>query len=111
MNHEFKKSMTHKFLLITVIFLIHQIILLACSEDKALNNDDTTGLSGGYEQRYYEGMRYGLFVPPSYQPDKSYPLLVGLHGSTDTVSWDLSWYHDPVQANDPCFVLTPKSLV
>ena len=33
-----------------------------------------------------------------------------LHGSTDTITWDSEWYHDPVQARDPLFVLTPKSL-
>jgi len=67
-------------------------------------------LPDGYVDRYYKNMRYGLFVPPSYTPQKKYPLVVYLHGSTDTTSWDLQWYHDPILTNDPCIVLTPKSL-
>jgi poly(3-hydroxybutyrate) depolymerase len=63
----------------------------------------------GYEDRYHDGMRYGLFVPPSYNPGSSYPLVIYLHGCNDTTSWDLQWYHDPIQASDPCFVLTPKT--
>jgi predicted esterase len=66
-------------------------------------------LPNGYEVGYHNGMRYGLFIPPSYNSTKSYPLVVYLHGCTDTVSWDLQWYHDPIQSNDPCFVLTPKT--
>ncbi len=70
----------------------------------------THGPAGGYHIRYYQGMRYGLFVPPSYDPSRKYPLILYLHGSTDTTTWDFGWYHDPIQAQDPVFVLTPKSL-
>lgn len=68
------------------------------------------GTAGGYHTRYHDGMRYGLFVPPSYDPARKYPLILYLHGSTDTTSWDFSWYHDPIQSLDPVFVITPKSL-
>ncbi len=70
-----------------------------------------TGPLGGYHNLYYQGMRYGLFVPQSYDPAKRYPLILYLHGSTDTTSWDFGWYHDPIQSQDPVFVLSPKSLV
>jgi predicted esterase len=66
-------------------------------------------LPEGYEQHYYKGMRYGLFKPVNYNAEGSYPLIIFLHGSTDTTSWDHGWYHDPIQTEDPCFVLTPKS--
>ncbi len=63
----------------------------------------------GYHSLYHEGMRYGLFVPYSYTPSKKYPLILYLHGSTDTTTWDFGWYHDPIQSQDPVFVITPKS--
>ncbi len=69
-----------------------------------------TGPVGGYHNLYHEGMRYGLFVPPSYTPSRKYPLILYLHGSTDTTTWDFGWYHDTIQSRDPVFVITPKSL-
>ena len=62
----------------------------------------------GYSQSHFKSMRYGLFKPPGYDPKKSYPLIVYLHGSTDTVSRKLSWYNHDVQEKNPAFVLTPK---
>ena len=62
----------------------------------------------GYGEYYYKGLRYGLFMPAGYDPKKSYPLIVYMHGSRDTVSRDLGWYQQPVQREHPCFVLTPK---
>ena len=62
----------------------------------------------GYSQSHFKSLRYGLFKPPGYDPKKSYPLIVYLHGSTDTVSRNLSWYHHDVQLKNPAFVLTPK---
>ncbi|HYF70506.1 MAG TPA: prolyl oligopeptidase family serine peptidase [Ohtaekwangia sp.] len=64
----------------------------------------------GYEQNHFKGMRYGLFKPANYDATKSYPLIVYLHGSRDTVSRDNAWYHDDIQSKTPCFVLTPKSV-
>src|SRR5512142_382254 len=79
----------------------------ACSGTGSTGPD--TGYSVGYQNRYYNGMRYGLFVPPGYTPSRKYPLILYLHGSTDTTTWDFGWYHDPIQARDPVFVLTPKA--
>jgi poly(3-hydroxybutyrate) depolymerase len=75
------------------------------------NSPLSAAFSPSEARREHEGMRYGLFIPSSYDSSRSYPLIIRLHDSIDTVSWDLSWYHDPIQSNDPCFVLTPKSLV
>ncbi|MEB2776393.1 prolyl oligopeptidase family serine peptidase [Algoriphagus sp. D3-2-R+10] len=63
----------------------------------------------GYEQRVYKGMPYGLFKPVNYNPDISYPLIVYLHGSTDTVSRDILWYKESIQSINPSFVLSPKT--
>jgi len=62
----------------------------------------------GYEEHSYQGVRYGLFKPPGYDARKLYPMVVYLHGSRDTVSRDLNLYQPAVQAEYPCFVLTPK---
>ena len=62
----------------------------------------------GYSESHYKTLRYGLFKPESYDPQKSYPLIVYLHGSRDTVSRKLSWYNGDVQQKNPSFVLTPK---
>ena len=62
-----------------------------------------------YQELSYEGLNYGLFTPVNYDTKKSYPLLVYLHGYTDTTSWDLGWYQESFQAENPCFVLTPKN--
>jgi predicted peptidase len=61
-----------------------------------------------YSEGDYNGVRYGLFKPKNYDSKKSYPLVVYLHGSRDTVSRNLNLYHDSLQKKYPCFVLTPK---
>jgi dienelactone hydrolase len=53
-------------------------------------------------------MRYGLYTPVNYDAKKSYPLIVYLHGSTDTVSRDNTWFQETIQDENPSFVLTPK---
>jgi predicted peptidase len=62
----------------------------------------------GYEEKYYQSMRYGFFKPAGYDEKKSYPLVVYLHGSRDTVSRELNWYQESIQNANPAFVLTPK---
>jgi dienelactone hydrolase len=85
------------------------LALLGCGDGDPVGSG-ARALPEGYEERYHEGMRYGLFVPPSYDAARRYPLVVSLHGSTDTTSWDLSWYHEPILSADPAIVLTPKTL-
>jgi predicted peptidase len=62
-----------------------------------------------YQQSRHRGMRYGLFKPDHYDPKISYPMIVYLHGSTDTASRELTWYKEIVQKENPCFVLSPKT--
>jgi predicted peptidase len=62
----------------------------------------------GYSESHYKTLRYGLFKPERYDPQESYPLIVYLHGSRDTLSRELSWYNNDVQQKNPSFVLTPK---
>lgn len=62
----------------------------------------------GYKNWYIGTYRCGLYVPVDYNGNRAYPLIIYLHGYTDTTSHDLEWYHDPVASEDPCIVLTPK---
>ncbi len=62
----------------------------------------------GYKDWYLDSFRSGLFVPPSYTSDKKFPLIIFLHGYSDTTTWDLEWYNEPIVSSDPCIVLTPK---
>ena len=62
----------------------------------------------GYKDWYIGTFRCGLFVPPSYDKTKKYPLIIFLHGHSDTTTWNLGWYQEPILSNDPCIVLTPK---
>lgn len=71
---------------------------------------DVAAIPDSYEVRYHNGMRYGLFVPPSYDPGMTYPLVLYLHGCNDTTSYDHHWYCDSMQLIHPCFVLTPKAV-
>ena len=61
-----------------------------------------------YEQKWSKGLRYGLFKPANYDPKKSYPLVLYLHGANDTISRDITWYHETIQRENPTFVLAPK---
>lgn len=61
-----------------------------------------------YSQDFHRGMRYGLFTPVGYDKSKSYPLIIYLHGSRDTVSRDSGYYGEKFQSEHPSFFLTPK---
>ncbi len=101
-----KKQMRRVWIILPLI-----AVFWACSHEKGAGHSaPKTILPKGYRQEYFKGMRYGFFVPQLIRTDRAYPLIVYLHGKKDTVSWDLGWYHDPVQGEDPCFVLTPKSV-
>jgi hypothetical protein len=67
-----------------------------------------TAKYSNYREHRYGSLRYGLFSPLNYDEKRSYPLIVYLHGSTDTVSRDLVWYEASIQSANPSFVLTPK---
>ena len=107
----FDKMAVKKSLFILITGSIPLLLFMGGPEEKKPAEDtQKIKLPDGYEVRYFEDLRYGLFIPPTYDPAESYPLIVCLHGKGDTVSWDLPWYHDPIQAEDPCFVITPKTL-
>lgn len=61
-----------------------------------------------YTETNYKGMDYGFFKPN--KTTKKTPLVIYLHGYKDTKSHELAWYKDYFQKENPCFVLTPKSL-
>ena len=84
--------------------------LLAATCDKNNPDSGTKELSTvrGYKNWYIGAFRCGVFVPPTYNPHKSYPLIVFLHGYSDTTTWPLGWYNEPLVTRDPCIVLTPK---
>ena len=85
--------------------LFFTLVLTTCVQ---FSNAQLSRQVEGYTESHFKSLRYGLFKPPGYDPKKSYPLIVYLHGSTDTVSRNLSWYHRDVQMKNPAFVLTPK---
>ncbi len=64
-----------------------------------------------YSESYFRGLRYGFFAPTRQNTSKLYPLIVYLHGSTDTVSRDSKRYQPAIQKDNPLFVITPKCTV
>jgi predicted esterase len=83
---------------------------LSANCDKNVQDPRVKELSAvrGYKNWFIDTFRCGVFVPPSYDPNKKYPLIIFLHGYSDTTSWNLGWYNNPIVTKDPCIVLTPK---
>src|SRR5712692_8613502 len=66
-------------------------------------------------------MPYLLFIPGGYDPQKTYPLIVWLHGAGgagsdnlrqilgDQIPGTRTWTNPAIQAKDPAFVLVPQS--
>src|SRR4028119_814923 len=100
MNYSFFKSFLHLVVLFTLMVFISWPLKAQLSKKYK-----------GYQQNHYKGMRYGLFKPYNYSDKKAYPLIVYLHGSTDTLSRDIAWYGQSFQKENPCFVLSPKTEV
>src|SRR5687767_9199254 len=95
----FNTKLNMRFNRFLLIFFL--LTSLSCSGQHA-------SLPKGYKNWYIGDFRCGVFVPPSYNPSKKYPLVIYLHGHTDTVSRNIGWYHDPAALADPAIVLTPK---
>jgi hypothetical protein len=93
--------------IISYLFLAN-FLFLSCvkQHDNSVENDMSA--VRGYKNWYIDNFRCGLFVPPSYDINKKYPLIIYLHGYSDTTTWNLEWYNDPIVSGDPCIVLTPK---
>ena len=88
--------------------LISGLFLTACEKEKVNPQIQDMSAVRGYQNWFIGNFRCGLFVPPSYDSNKKYPLIIRLHGYTDTTTWNLSWYQEPIVSSDPCIVLTPK---
>jgi predicted peptidase len=74
-----------------------------------------------YRDASGEAMPYRLFIPPGYNDQKSYPLVLWLHGaggagtdniaqiSGDQISGTRTWTQPKNQAKYPTFVLVPQN--
>ena len=87
---------------------ITMLLLLCCLSFSQWTVAQVSEKYKTYTQQYHRSLRYGLFTPRGYDSKKAYPLIVYLHGSTDTVSRNLVYYDDAVQNENPSFVITPK---
>lgn len=95
----------------TIIILLLALVLSLAGCNEGRQRQAITSelpVQRGYKDHFLGSFRCGVFVPPGYDPAKKYPLLIFLHGYTDTTTWDLGWYHEPLVSSDPCIVLTPK---
>src|SRR5262250_835579 len=75
----------------------------------------------GFQARMFKTMPYRLFVPPSYEKDRKYPLILWLHGAGSIGTDNLkqisgaslhgthTWIAPQVQEKYPAFVLAPQS--
>jgi predicted peptidase len=80
---------------------------------------DRQSIASDFLSFTYTGMPYRLYVPEGYDPDKSYPLVLFLHGGgergTDNKSHILAndgaaiWAAPENQAKHPAFVLAPQA--
>jgi pimeloyl-ACP methyl ester carboxylesterase len=103
LNNKYK-SMKSNCLMKTVNKIAFVVLFLLCISP-------CFALPDGYEDRYIDDFRYGLFVPPGYDPSVKYHLILYLHGYTDTTSWNFQWYTKEFQSKFPALVLSPKCLV
>jgi predicted esterase len=93
---------------LTFYVLLASIIITGCGKENGIPSIKEMSAVRGYKNVYIGDFRCGLFVPPSYDNNKKYPLIVFLHGYSDTTTWNLGWYNEPFVSTDPCIVLTPK---
>jgi predicted peptidase len=89
---------------------IHAFLLFAIATAgfSATGSCQAATMQKGYKDWFIGDFRCGVYIPPSYDPSKKYPLVVYLHGKSDTVTRNIGWYHEPAALADPCIVLTPK---
>ncbi|MEO5563442.1 MAG: alpha/beta hydrolase-fold protein [Chitinophagaceae bacterium] len=87
------------------LYLCFVITLAICTEQ---SSGQMAVMPKGYTDRFIDNFRCGVFVPPSYNASKKYPLVIYLHGKGDTITRDIAWYHDAALVNDPAIVLSPK---
>src|SRR5215468_9870872 len=79
--------------------------------------DDIDGFKAyTYRNAMGDTIPYRLFVPHDYKKQKSYPLILWLHGSggagtdnIDQISGTRIWTQVQAQENHPAFVLAPQN--
>lgn len=81
--------------------------IISPGQEKSNTNEELAAIRG-YQDYFIEDFRCGVFIPPSYDPGHAYPLIIRLHGYSDTTSWNLIYYNEPIVSLDPAIVLTPK---
>jgi poly(3-hydroxybutyrate) depolymerase len=89
----------------TNFILFSLIVLTGCNKNCS---GQSTLPQNGYKDWHIGDFRCGVYVPPSYDPSKKYPLVIYLHGKGDTTTRNIGWYHEPAALADPSIVLTPK---
>lgn len=92
--------------IITLLLIV--VAFQACEKQSEETLSNKMSAIRGYQNWYIGDFRCGVFVPPSYDPARKYPLIVILHGHSDTTSWNFRWYKEPLVSEDPCIVLSPK---
>lgn len=93
---------------LAIFILLAGFIIPACEKDSSDPAIEKMSAVRGYENWYIDDFRCGLYVPEDYDGSRSYPVILYLHGHTDTTTWNLRWYNEPFILKDPCIVLTPK---
>jgi predicted peptidase len=88
---------THLLILFTFLIVESKIVI-----------GQSRRLPKGYKDWNLGTFRCGVYVPTNYNSSKSYPLVIYLHGKSDTLSRNLVWYQYPAELGDPAIVLTPK---
>jgi hypothetical protein len=94
--------------LIVLFLLPSSLFFSTCEKDREDPLIKEMASVRGYKNWYIGSFRCGLYVPENYSSSKAYPLIVYLHGHSDTTTWNLEWYNEPIITKDPCIVLTPK---
>jgi|WetSurSiteA1Bulk_404760.scaffolds.fasta_scaffold00773_6 hypothetical protein len=99
-----------------LLILLAGFILQSCEEEfpappsTIVKPPDVSQLNKvrGYTNWYINDFRCGVYVPADYDSTRKYPLIIFLHGHSDTITHSLPWYKEPFISKDPCIVLTPK---
>ena len=87
-----------------MFYLLSIVVLVGCNE----NSPGQSAIQKGFKNWYLGDFRCGVYIPPTYDPAKKYPLVIYLHGHSHTTSWDFGWYHEPAAMEDPVILLTSK---
>lgn len=114
---------------VLVFSLLTQFAIAQTTYSDGLNSDDKEVVKQHHQEYYAENstayiytdengakMPYRLFLPPDYNPQKKYPLLLSFHGAgsrgNDNLKqlrpWVAGWMDKEVQKEHPCIILMPQ---